>query len=141
MIRKVSKEVWSAYERLLPKEREAYRELPLPTTLDYQGEIRGSFRYVPPESLLGHLRSWLKNRGEGRVYYFTTEYTPDEEGLFELDLADLTQKTLSEINRNLENILLASDFSWVLFLDHEGTLHVAGPKELLLLLQECTGTS
>ena len=130
----VSQEDWLRYRALLPQKHDLC-QIPLPTTLPYQGTLRGSVNYIPPESLLRGLREWLENRGERSVCYFLTEYVREEEGLFEVEVSELTERTLANLNANFENVITAKDFSWALFIDHEGGLHVAGPAELFSRLQ------
>ena len=133
MIRTISDDVWTQYKELLPKTRELYVPA-LPVDLPYQGSIQGSFDYVLPDEVLGRLRKWLESRGERIVYYFKTEIVEGEPNNFEVEVPELTHDNLSEINSHAENVIVARDFSWAIFVDHEGFLHVSGPVELMQLL-------
>ena len=130
MIRTISNDVWQRYKELLPKTRTLYQPM-LPVNLPYQGSIRGDFDYVLPDEVLGLLRTWLSKRGEEFVYYFLTESTGDEPTDFEVATVQLTHDDLAKINQSFENAIVAKDFTWALFVDHEGTVHVSGPPELM----------
>lgn len=131
----VPKEAWLRYSALIPRKRDLYKIL-LPSTLPYCGRLKRAVNYIPPESLLKALREWLENRSEQSAFYFLTEYVREEEGLFEVEISELTESPLSKLNANFENVITAKDFSWALFIDHEGALHVAGPKDLFSTLQK-----
>ena len=133
MITQISEDVWLRYKELLPKTRELYVPA-LPVNLPYQGSIQGSFNYVLPDEVLGRLRKWLESRGEEFVYYFKTEIAEGEANNFKVEVSELTHDNLSEINICSENVIVAGDFSWAIFVDHEGFLHVSGPVDLMQAL-------
>jgi hypothetical protein len=109
----------------------------LPETLPYLGIIEGPFDYVPPETILEQLRQWLSSRGIVSVFYFLTEGISESHPTdYEISVSELTEETLSELNNGFENVLVDTDFSWALFMDHEGNLHVAGPDDLFVCLQQ-----
>ena len=130
MIRVISDNAWGQYKALLPQTRELYVPA-LPTNLPFQGKIEGSFDYILPDKVLARLREWLQSRGEESVYYFKTESVKDEDAHFEVDTAELTYDSLSDLDVHGENVIVGKDFSWAVFVDHEGALHVSGPKELM----------
>lgn len=133
MIRTISGDAWNRYKALLPKTRELYVPA-LPIDLPYQGNIQGNFDYVLPDEELSRLRKWLESRGEETVYYFKTEGVEGEPANFEVEVTELTHDNLSEINRHAENVIVGRDFSWAIFVDHEGFLHVSGPVELMRVM-------
>ena len=130
MIRVISDNAWGQYKALLPQTRELYVP-PLPTNLPYQGKVEGNFDYVLPDEVLGRLKEWLQSRGEGSVYYFKTEGIEDEDTNFEVEVAELTHDSLADLDVHSENVIAGKDFSWAVFVDHEGAFHVSGPKELM----------
>ena len=135
MVKVLPKDVWLRYKALLSTSRELYVPV-LPATLPYIGIIGDSFDYVPPEVLLERLRRWLNSQGIGSVFYFLTEGTSEAHPTdYEISVADLTEATLSELNNGFENVLVGTDFSWALFMDHEGNLHMAGPNEFFSCLK------
>lgn len=134
MIRVISGDAWGQYKALLPQTRELYVP-PLPTNLPYQGKVEGNFDYVLPDGVLGRLRKWLQQRGEESVYYFKTEVTDDEETNFEVETAELNHDSLAELDVHSENVIVSKDFTWAVFVDHEGAFHVSGPKELMQALE------
>ena len=83
------------------------------------------------------LRTWLIDRGEKSVYFFKYEIFQGEKAEFQISVFQLTWDTLWEL-QPLENIIVGKDFSWTLYIHHEGILHVAGPKDLFSLLKDCT---
>jgi hypothetical protein len=130
MIKAIPQDIWLRYKQLLPTAHELYVPA-LPKTLPSLGVIEGPFDYVPPEALLERLRQWLERRGVASVFYFLTESLSEAAPTdYELSIAELTEATLSQLNKGFENVLVGTDFSWGLFMDHEGKLHVAGPEEL-----------
>ena len=130
MVREISPEAWEQYKALLPSTREIYIPA-LPVNLSYQGKVQGSFDYVLPEEVLEQLRAWLQSRGEEFVYFFKTEGIAGEATNFEVHVAELTHESLSKIDVHCENALAGKDFTWAIFVDHEGDLHVSGPPELM----------
>jgi len=135
MIKVAPKDVWLHYKALLPTSHELYVPA-LPEALPYVGIIEGPFDYVLPEAVLARLRQWLESRGIGSVFYFLTEGISEDYPMdYEISVSELTEATLSELNNGFENVLGGTDFSWALFLDHEGNLHVAGPHELFSCLK------
>ena len=133
MIKKISNDAWDCYKTLLPKTRGIY-EPPLPANLPYQGRVHGEFDYILSDEVLGRLREWLNKRGDEAVYYFMTEFAEGDSTDFEVKTSELTKETLSSVNKTYENALVAKDFSWAIFVDHEGALHVSGPKDLMITL-------
>jgi len=135
MVKIPPKDVWLQYKALLPTAHMLY--LPaLPTTLPYVGVIVGPFDYVPPDAVLARLRQWLESQGIGSVFYFLTESSADTHPTdYELSVSELTEAALSALNNGFENVVVGQDFSWALFMDHEGNLHVAGPNTLFACLQ------
>lgn len=136
MLKVVSQDVWLHYKTLLPTSHDLYIPA-LPETLPYVGIIEGSFDYIPPEAVLERLRQWFNNRGITSVFYFLTESIAEGHPTdYEMSVSELTEATLSELNTGFENVLVGTDFSWALFMDHAGNLHVAGPKDLFSCLKE-----
>lgn len=133
MVKAVSKEAWTRYKALLPKTRNIYEPV-LPGSVPYQGKIEGSFDYVLPEELLQRLRDWLSQNGQTSVYYFLTESVEGETTDFEINTEDLTHNNMLKLNKANENVIVARDFTWAVFVDHDGTLHVSGPNDLFFLL-------
>src|SRR6266571_3445177 len=128
--------MWLRYKTLLSTSHELYVPA-LPETLPYVGIIEGPFDYVLPEAILERLRQWLSSRGIASVFYFLTEGGSESHSTdYEISVSELTEATLSELNNGFENVLVGTDFSWALFLDHEGNLHVAGSDDLFVCLQE-----
>src|SRR4029453_4979663 len=108
----------------------------LPETLPYAGTIVGPFDYVPQEPLLAKLRQWLRSKGVASVYYFLTErVAQDHPTDYEISISELTEANFAALNNGFENVVAGTDFSWALFMGHEGQLHVAGPRELFSCLQ------
>jgi hypothetical protein len=58
---------------------------------------------------------------------------------YEISVSELTEAALSERNSGFENVLVGTDFSWALCMDHERLLHVAGPTELFACLKAGSG--
>lgn len=135
MARVISDDAWRQYKALLPQTRELYVPA-LPANLPYQGKLAGSFDYVLPDEVLGRLREWLQSRGEQSVYYFKTEGIETEDLNFEIKTAELTHDSLSELDVHSENAIVGKDFTWAVFVDHEGSLHVSGPIELMQKLSD-----
>ena len=134
MIKNISENAWLRYKALLPESRKVYEPV-LPENLPYQGKIEGQFDYVLPEELLARIREWMHKRGEKYIYYFLTESAQGEKTDFEVSISQLTHDNLFEINRSHDNAIVSSDFTWAVFVDHEGALHVAGPEDLFSLLR------
>lgn len=134
MIKAISEETWTRYNALLPRSRKIYEPV-LPANLPYQGKVEGAFDYVLPEKLLKRLREWLNKRGEKSVYYFLTESVQGEKTDYKISTSHLTRDNLLELNTANENAIVGEDFTWAIFVDHEGALHVSGPKELLSFLR------
>jgi hypothetical protein len=135
MIKVVSQDVWQHYKALLPTSHALYIPA-LPETLPYAGTIEGPFDYVPPEPVLEKLRQWLRSKGVASVFYLLTESAAEDHPTdYEISVSELTETTLAALNNGFENVLVSTDFSWALFMDHEGQLHVAGPSELFACLQ------
>jgi hypothetical protein len=127
--------MWLRYKTLLSTSHELYVPA-LPEALPYVGIIEGPFDYVPPEAVLERLRQWLSSRGIASVFYFLTEGSSESHATdYEISVSELTEATLSALNNGFENVLVGTDFSWALFMDHEGNLHVAGPNDLFACLQ------
>jgi hypothetical protein len=135
MIRTISDEAWGQYKALLPQTHELYVPA-LPANLPYQGKVEGNFDYVLPDEVLGRLREWLHSRGEESVYFFKTEGTDDEDMNFEVEATELTNESLAELEVHSENAIVAKDFAWAVFVDHEGAFHVSGPTELMQKLSQ-----
>lgn len=135
MARVISDDAWRQYKALLPQTRELYVPA-LPANLPYQGKLAGSFDYVLPDEVLGRLREWLQSRGEQSVYYFKTEGIETEDSNFEIKTAELTHDSLSELDVHSENAIVGKDFTWAVFVDHEGSLHVSGPIGLMQKLSD-----
>ena len=129
MVRTISHDAWAQYKALLPQTREVDVS-PLPANLPYQGKVAGDFDYILPDEVLGRLRKWLQSRGEEFVYYFKMESTEGEATDFEIEIAELTYESLAELDVHSENVIVGKDFTWAVFVDHEGALHVSGPEEL-----------
>ena len=134
MIKAIPQDIWLHYKNLLPTSHKLYVPT-LPETLPYLGSIEGPFDYVPPEAVLQRLRQWLGRRGVVSVFYFLTESLSEAAPTdYELSMAELTEATLARLNSGFENVLVGTDFSWALCMDHEGKLHVAGSEELFACL-------
>ena len=136
MIKAISEKAWLRYKALLPKTRDICAPV-LPVTLPYRGRVtQGAIDYVPSGPLLNRLREWLNERGEESVFCFLTEVVSGQEGTdFEVGISQLTEHALSDFV-HLENVIVAKNFSWALFIDHEGNLHVAGPEDLFARLRQ-----
>jgi hypothetical protein len=135
MIKAISEDTWLRYKKLLSTSHKLYVPA-LPETLPYLGIIDGTFDYVLPETVLERLRQWFSSRGITSVFYFLTESSPAGHPTdYEISVSELTEATLSALNNGFENVLVGTDFSWALFTDHEGNLHVAGPNDLFACLQ------
>ena len=135
MIKAISEDTWLRYKKLLSTSHKLYVPA-LPETLPYLGSIENSFDYVLPETILERLRQWFSSRGIASVFYFLTEGLSESHPTdYELSVSELTEATLLELNNGFENVLVGTDFSWALFMDHEGNLHVAGPDDLFACLQ------
>jgi hypothetical protein len=135
MIKAISEDIWLRYKQSLSTSHKLYVPA-LPETLPYLGVIEGPFDYVPPEAILERLQQWLSSRGIASVFYFQTEGISESHPTdYEISVSELTEATLSALNNGFENVLVGTDFSWVLFMDHEGKLHIAGPDDLLACLQ------
>ena len=135
MIKAISEDIWLRYKKLLSTSHKLYVPA-LPETLPYLGIIEGPFDYVPPEAILERLRQWLSSQGIASVFYFLTEGSPESHPTdYEISVSELIEATLSALNNGFENVLVGTDFSWALFMDHEGHLHVAGPDDLFACLQ------
>lgn len=130
MVREISHDAWEQYKALLPQTRELY-QLALPVNLPFQGTVDGVFDYILPDEVLARLRAWLQSRGEESVYYFKTEGVEGEATNFEVDVAELTHESLEQVNGHSESAIVGKDFTWAIFVDHEGALHVSGPPELM----------
>ena len=130
MVRTISDDVWGQYKALLPQTRKLYVPA-LPANLAYQGKVEGNFDYVLPDEVLARLREWLQSRGEEFVYYFKTESIAGEATDFEVPVAELSHNSLAELNVHSENVIVGKDFTWVVFVDHEGAFHVSGPPDLM----------
>ena len=141
MIKVASKDVWQHYKALLPTSHALYVPA-LPETLPYAGTIEGPFDYVPPEPVLDKLRQWLRRTGAASVFYFLTESVAEDRPTdYEISVAELTEATLAALNNGFENVVVGTDFSWALFMDHEGQLHVAGPTALFSCLKAWDGVA
>src|SRR5262245_49871302 len=135
MIKAISEAIWLRYKNLLTTSHKLYVPA-LPETLRYSGIIEGPFDYIPAEAILERLRQWLSRRSIASVFYFLTEGSSEHHSTdYEISVSELTEMTLSALNNGFENVLVGTDFSWVLFMDHEGNLHVAGPDDLFACLQ------
>jgi hypothetical protein len=135
MIKVISQDVWQQYKAFLPTSHTLYIPA-LPETLPYAGSITGPFDYVPPEPLLAKLRQWLRSKVVASVFYFLTERVAgDHPTDYEISVSELTEANLATLNNGFENVVTGTDFSWALFMDHEGQLHVAGPSELFSCVQ------
>lgn len=138
MLEAISPEARLELEKWLPKK--CKRNDPkryLPTNLPYQGKIEGPPGATPPDEFLQCIRMWLLKRGETKVLYFITEFADGDEINFLVDIDNLNYQSLLKVNPFGENIIAAQDYSWLLYMHHEGIVYVAGPKELFDLLVEC----
>jgi len=135
IIKAISEDIWLRYKKLLSTSHKLYVSA-LPETLPYLGIIEGPFDYVPPEAILERLRQRLSSRSITSVFYFLTEGSSENHPTdYEISVSELTEATLSALNNGFESVLVGTDFSWALFMDHEGNLHVAGPDDLFVCLQ------
>ena len=137
MIKVVSQDVWQQYKTFLPTSHTLYIPA-LPETLPYAGTIAGSFDYVPPELLLAKLRQWLRSKGVASVFYFLTERVAQHHPTdYEISISELTEANLAALNNGFENVVTGTDFSWALFMDHEGRFEVRvtidGPRGSAML--------
>jgi hypothetical protein len=107
----------------------------LPTTLPYQGYLETFSDVIPCNELLQCLRSWMLRHDQGKVFYFLTESCEGDITDFSVDRDQLNHETLCQINPFFENIITAQDYSWVLFIDNEGEMHVAGSEEFFCNLR------
>lgn len=141
MLEPAPEETWLKLERLLP-EKWWERKLDDPkrylaTNLPYHGFLEGSSSKVPPDEVLQCLQAWLLKRGETKVFYFLTESCEGDQINSWVNIDQLNCDALLEVNSFGENIIAAQDYSWMLFIDQNGKIHVAGPEELFLALREC----
>ena len=138
MIQSASEAEWRRFAAQLSKVRVAGEPV-LPAHAQYCGAIPGVFDYVLPDTLLACLRDWLYERGETQALYFLTETADSQAGEtnFILDLWDLSEDALSDVNSGFENVLTGIEFTWALFVDHEGRVHVAGQRDLYERLVAC----
>ncbi len=137
MVEEIAESFWLGYKALLPKNRENNDPV-LPEHLPYQGSVQGEFGLIPSEETCEVLRGWLKEKGDHHVLYFVTEGTTDEIGAgpnFKIGNSELTEETLAAINAGNESVIMAPDYAWAVFIDHEGKLHISGPNELADLLR------
>jgi hypothetical protein len=137
MLEAAPKEAGIELGKLFPKYERDNPKRFLPVTLSYQGQIMGPFSNVLPDEILHCLRGWLLKRAETKVFYFLTESCKGDQTDFQVDINQLNHDALYEVNKGMESLIAAQDFSWVLFLDHDGGLHVAGPQELFATLHDC----
>ena len=137
MIRELPDSYWHALQASLPPRREPTDPV-LPVDLPRVGTLSGPFDYTLSDDLLDRLRQWLYERGEKTVHYFLTEGVSgnDEPQNFAIDLWDLSHEALSEVNSGYQSLLTSPDLSWALFVDDEGRVHVAGPRDLVVCLNE-----
>jgi len=139
MIQHASDAEWRLFAAQLSKARRPGEPV-LPAEAPYRGVLPGTYDYVLPDDLLVCLRDWLLERGETRVLYFLTETVRSQAGEanFAIDLWDLNENALSEANSGFESVLTGRDFSWAIFVDHDGAVHVAGHSDLYERLAACT---
>jgi len=127
----IDESVWSRYRSLFPA---GFRrsDLPLPGNLEYFGALQCTAHPVPPAALLEALAAWLADRGEDEVYMFLTEIDRTiTEKDYALGRAELTPTSFKGLQGYFyAKVLTAKDFSWALFVDADGVVHVAGEKSL-----------
>lgn len=124
---------WERYIAGIERRVDLY-DPPFPDNLEYVGPLAARTDYVPSNEFLQALRSWLLDRNEGRLYYFLTEAVRGEETAFQIEAQDLHRETLVQINPGYCNLFVAEDFSWAIFINDEGEIHVAGNGELFKVL-------
>jgi hypothetical protein len=136
MITKAGEEAWKVFQRLLPGPS-GRGAVALPASLEHRLAVPG---YSLTEEHLRRLGRWLRNQGKEGAYRFRVEIARGEEpedvrfGVDDLEtvIGDY-QKTCGDM------VLTGEDFSWAVFLGHEGFIHIAGPLELLREFQEGSG--
>ena len=126
-------EAWVRYKRLLSRSStNTSADAKLPGNLPHRISLTCGFDYVPPAEFMNCLRTWLVKRGALRVFYFITETAdgtmPTD---FAIPVSELTSENLCRINPGAESVMVAQDFTWAIFVDHEGRVHAAGPKDLM----------
>lgn len=121
---------WEEFARLLDPGAPPNHPI-LPSGLAYHGAIPTSSGYVPPEEILGALRSWLAEQGESEVFYFLTETSPVQgNNSFRLQTWEVTESALRKLNRAYESVLAGVAYQWAVWIDHNSNIHIAGPEEL-----------
>jgi hypothetical protein len=122
---------WQTYQSLLTSKPHS-GDLPLPVRLCYHGALACDAHPVPPRWLLDAIAAWLHTRGQEEFYVFLTEV---DETLSQRDflasVADLTTPSFSVLPGYFyAKVLAGIDFSWAIFLDPDGGVHVAGEESL-----------
>src|ERR1043165_2135352 len=129
-----AEQAWQKYKGLVSVNRKTFEPV-LPANLEYIGAINAQVDYVPGENMLSRIRNWLQTRGEMGIYYFLTESIPEEIADFDVPLSELRRDTLLALNKGSESVITGKDFSWAIFIDQKGTIHVSGSADLFALLQ------
>lgn len=93
---------------------------------------------MPPEEVLEVLKKWMSARKETEVLYFLVESITGEPTDFHVSLSSLTVDALAGINRGRENVFVGVNGDWAMFIDHEGLLHIAGPRDLFDIVKAAT---
>jgi hypothetical protein len=136
VIELISDEYWQQLAALLPASR-APGEPVIPRTAVRAGRLHHSYDYVLCDAILSCIGDWMRSRGETHALYFLTEVVSGQDATFRVSSWDLNEETLASVNGGFENVITATDFSWAVFVDHEGVAHVAGPEELFTRLRDC----
>jgi hypothetical protein len=134
MPNKIRSEIWENYMTLLQKKKISDQP-PFPASLQYEGKIDASIDFVPSEIFLMSIRQWLMKSNIGSVYYFITEGAPEDFSDYELTASELSYGVLQELNNRCSNLIVSKNFDWAIFIDREGTIHVAGSKSLMNALR------
>ena len=122
-------DAWQEYCLRLPEKLDS-QDPKIPNYLETR-EVDDGESYVPSTRLLDRLRAWLISEGQTSLYYFMTEHTGTEKQLdFLVPSSRLSRDLLLELNPGAESVLTGYDFSWAVFVDHEGRVVVGGPQNL-----------
>ncbi|MGB7070435.1 MAG: hypothetical protein WBD22_13155 [Pyrinomonadaceae bacterium] len=127
--------LWEKYVSGIVRKIDIY-DPPFADNLDYIGHIKAHVDYVPSDEFFESLRAWLLDRHEERLLYFLTEAVKGENTSFELGIEDLDRTTLTTINPGYCNLFVGVDFSWAIFIDDEGNIHVAGNRHLFRTFEQ-----
>ena len=133
MIEKITDDVWRKFLNLLPSSMSS-QDPAIPRGLMVQGSIDVK-SWVPNEKFLTSVKYWMISQNEDFVYYFLLDGAEEDYADFKINISHLTESNLEELNFGFKSALTNVDFSWVISSDGDKEFHVAGPRELFLLLK------